>query len=232
MNVITVSRQMASHGGEIAAEAARLLGFRLVDREIIHRAAEEAGVPRVALQEIAYEGRRNVVERILRAVYAMPPIPSTAEAWRREAAASVRQPFGGIFSPAVPFFTVTLKDYVDMVEMVIRDLAREGNVVIVGRGGQALLRAVPGALHVQILAPVQHRVLVLANREGIEEVEAAEKVRASDQARRDYMRKYHQVDWLDPLLYDLVLNTHHLPAELAASLIADACRQLPPPEHD
>ena len=232
MGVVTVSRQMASRGCETAAEVARTLGFRLVDREIIHRAAEEAGVPRVALQEIAYEGRRNVVDRILRAVYAMPPVPRTAEAWRRESASSVRQPFGGIFSPAVPSFTVTLKDYVDMVEMVIRDLAREGNVVIVGRGGQVLLRDVPRALHVQILAPVQHRVAVLAQREGIEEQEASEQVRASDQARRDYMRKYHRVDWLDPYLYDVVVNTHRIPPQLAARLIVDTYQQLWPHDHD
>ena len=119
MGVITVSRQMASHGCEIAAEAARGLGFRFIDREIIHRAAEEAGVPRIALQQIAYEGQRNVVDRILQAVNTMPPIPRTAEAWRREAATSAAQPFGGLFSPAVPSFAVTLKDYVHVMGMVI-----------------------------------------------------------------------------------------------------------------
>ena len=74
MSVITVSRQLASLGCDLAAQVAGLLGFRLVDREIIHRAAEEAGVPKIALQEIAYEGRIDVVNRILQAVYAMPPV--------------------------------------------------------------------------------------------------------------------------------------------------------------
>ena len=48
MSVITVSRQMASHGCETAANVARALGFRFIDREIIHRAAEGAGVPKIA----------------------------------------------------------------------------------------------------------------------------------------------------------------------------------------
>ncbi|MGB3905184.1 MAG: cytidylate kinase family protein [Anaerolineae bacterium] len=63
---MTVSREMASHGCEIAAEVARIVDFRFIDREIIHRAAEEAGVPRIALQVIAYEGRRNVLDRTRR----------------------------------------------------------------------------------------------------------------------------------------------------------------------
>jgi len=231
MSVITVSRQLASHGCEIAANVANMLGFRLIDREIICRAAEDAGVPKIALEEIAYEGRRNLAERILRAVNAMPAVPSTAEAWKREAARPVSQPYGGIFSPAVPSFSVTLKDYVDMVGMVIRDLAREGNVVIAGRGSQVLLRDAPRALHVQVVAPFDHRVVILAQREGIEEREAAKRLKASDMARRDYLRQYHQVNWLDPTLYDLVINTHRIPAHEAAPMIAHTYQRLVAEDH-
>jgi cytidylate kinase len=227
MGVITVSRQLGSHGCEIAAEVARMLGFRLVDREIIHRAAQEAGVPRVALQELAFEGRRNVSDRILQSVNAMPPVPVAPETWKREAAASFAQPFGGFFSPAVPPFAVTLKDYVDMVGMVVRDLAAQGSVVIAGRGGQALLRGSPDVLHVQIVAPLEHRVAAVAQRESIDREEALQRVKASDQARRDYLRRYHRVHWLDPLLYDLVLNTLKIPVRLAAGMIVDAYGQLP-----
>lgn len=227
MGVITISRQMASHGCAIAADVAKMVGFRFVDREIIHRAAAEAGVPQVALEEIAFEGKRNVVDRVLQAVNAMPPVPATAEAWRREATSSVRQPFGGIFSPAMPTFGVTLKDYVDMVEMVIRDVAEEGNVCMVGRGSQVILRDTPRALHVQIVAPFEQRVRTLVQREGIDESKAATRLRASDQARRDYLRRYHRVEWLDPTLYDLVLNISKMSSSLAAQVIVDAYGQLP-----
>jgi len=226
VGVVTVSRQLGSGGCEIASRVASELGYRLVDREIIHRAAQDAGVPRIALQEMADEGRKNLVDRVLQSVNAMPPVPSTAEAWRREAAASVARPFGGIFSPAVPPFTVTLKDYVDIVGMVMRDLARQGNVVIAGRGGQVVLRDAADALHVQILAPPRHRAAVLARREGIDEEEAFQRVTASDRARRDYLRRYHRVQWLDPLLYDLVINTVKIPASLAAQIVVDAFEQL------
>ena len=224
MSVITISRQMASHGDQIGAEVARILGFRFIDREIIHRAAEEVGVPKIALQEIAYEGRRNVVERILQAMNTMPPIPATAEAWRREAATSVAQPFGGIFSAAVPPFAITLKDYVRVMEMVIRNLSQEGSVVLVGRGGQVVLRDVSQALHVQIVAPFQRRVATLVEREGIAERDASVALKASDRARKDYLRRYHRADWLDPNLYDLVINTGKISPMQAAELVVSAYR--------
>jgi hypothetical protein len=224
MSVITISRQMASHGDQIGAEVARILGFRFIDREIIHRAAEEVGVPKIALQEIAYEGRRNVVERILQAMNTMPPIPATAEAWRREAATSVAQPFGGIFSAAAPPFAITLKDYVRVMEMVIRNLSQEGSVVLVGRGGQVVLRDVSQALHVQIVAPFQRRVATLVEREGIAERDASVALKASDRARKDYLRRYHHADWLDPNLHDLVINTGKISPIQAAELVVSAYR--------
>lgn len=50
--VITLSRQMASGGTEIAAQVAKKLRLQYVDREIIFRAAKQAGVPEAALAEV------------------------------------------------------------------------------------------------------------------------------------------------------------------------------------
>jgi cytidylate kinase len=52
MAVITLSREMGSRGDDIARLVAERLGLRLVDRELINRAAREADAPEVALAEI------------------------------------------------------------------------------------------------------------------------------------------------------------------------------------
>jgi cytidylate kinase len=52
MPVITISRELGSRGDEVAVAVAERLGLRLVDREIINRAARAAGAPEVALAEI------------------------------------------------------------------------------------------------------------------------------------------------------------------------------------
>jgi cytidylate kinase len=109
-----------------------------------------------------------------------------------------------------------------MVGLVIRGLAHEGNVLILGRGGQILLRNYPGALHVQTVAPFANRVEVVISRYGLKERDAQQRVRASDRARFDYLRRYHDVDWLDPTLYHLVMNTASLPAASTVSLIVAA----------
>ena len=222
MTVITVSRQLGSHGDEIGARVAEALGLRLVDREIIRQAAQEAGVPKVALREMEYEGQRSIIERILNSMKAMPPIPPTPEVSLREPVASIPLPFGGILSPAIPPFAATMDDYVQMVGMVVRDLAKGGNVVIVGRGSQVLLRHLPQAFHLQVVAPFEQRVETIREREGLEPREAITRVKASDQTRREYLRRYHRVVWLDPTLYDLVINTGKIPIPLAVKLVVAA----------
>ena len=52
MPVITVSRELGSHGDDVAVAVAERLGLRLIGRELINRAARQAGAPEVALAEI------------------------------------------------------------------------------------------------------------------------------------------------------------------------------------
>jgi cytidylate kinase len=52
MPVITLSREMGSRGDDIAQAVAERLGLQLAGREVINRAAREAGAPEVALAEI------------------------------------------------------------------------------------------------------------------------------------------------------------------------------------
>jgi len=114
-------------------------------------------------------------------------------------------------------FGLTLKDYVDMVEMVIRDLAEEGEVAVLGRGGQIILRDTPNALHVRVVAPFEHRVRTLVQRDRIEEREAAATLGASDRAPTDYLRPYHRVEWLDATLYGRVTNTSRISSPIGCS---------------
>jgi cytidylate kinase len=253
MTVITISRQLGSHGEEIATQVAKDLGLRLIDADTIHRAAQRAGVPQMALAELQHEGGHGLANQVLKAMRTMPSlqtpyaispqssgwednIPVTAE----NAPASVEPggkaekgypslagltlPFTGLFSPTAPPISASLEEYVRMVGLVIRGLAREGNVLIVGRGGQILLKNHPQALHVQTVAPLAYRVKVIMARENLNKRAAQNRIRASDRARFDYVRRYHDADWLDSSLYHLVINTGRFSVITAANLIVAAKR--------
>jgi cytidylate kinase len=238
MTVITLSRQIGCHGEEVALAVAQSLGLRLVDAKTIFQAAHEAGVPDVALAEMEHQEERGLANEILKALRAMPGlsgVPMEAEPRTTESEAlqperhALQFPFVGLFTAVAPPLSVAFDRYVRMVGMVIRKLAREGNVLLLGRGSQVLLRSNPGVLHVQVVAPLDYRLGQVMAGLRLSKREAQNRVRASDHARSDYLRRYHDVDWLDPTLYDLVINTGRLTVEAAAQLIVDAQRALQPP---
>lgn len=222
VTIVTLSRQLGSGGDRIAAQVAEALNLRVIDKTTIYHAAYEAGVPKMALQEMGYEGRRSLAERILDMVKATPAMTVGPGVVHPRTATPIPVSFGSVLSPTMTPMSMAMEEYVRIVNMVVRDLAREGNVLIVGQGGQVLLRDEPGALHVQIVASLDQRVERVMTREGLGRQAAVRRVRDSDQARTDYLRRYHGINWLDPHLYDLTLNTDRISMESAVELIVRA----------
>jgi cytidylate kinase len=54
-------------------------------------------------------------------------------------------------------------------------------------------------------------------------------VRQSDRRRSRYLKRFYHVDWEDPTLYHLTLNTEKTGVELAAQMIASGARALEGP---
>ncbi len=112
--------------------------------------------------------------------------------------------------------------FLHSIQAAIYDFARKGQVVIVGRGGQVLLKNLPGTLHVRILAPFDLRVKRLVESERIDEKHAVRMLRQSDLDSAGYIHSFFNADWNDASLYDLLINTQKLSPATAVQLIIDA----------
>jgi cytidylate kinase len=120
------------------------------------------------------------------------------------------------------YLTMRHRAYLDMIQTIIYQHARADDVVILARGATVLLSDVPSALHVNTFAPFERRVEVVMAREGISQLLAGQIVRENDQDRAGYMRYLFDQDWMDPLLYDLMINTDVITRQHACSLIVEA----------
>jgi cytidylate kinase len=93
----------------------------------------------------------------------------------------------------------------------VLDRAVKGNVLIRGWGATLLLRAVPHIPCVRVCAPLELRVRRLMERlETDDEVLARHEIEADDAARAARMGEAFNVNWGDPTLYDLTLNTERI----------------------
>jgi len=115
--------------------------------------------------------------------------------------------------------------YTQVLREAMERFAQEGDAVIVGRGGQMILRDWPTALHVFLYAPVDVRVRRLMERENITEQQARQRITRSDERKRRYFRHMHQnANWRAIKYYHLAINTGAISPEAAAQLIIQAAR--------
>jgi cytidylate kinase len=119
-------------------------------------------------------------------------------------------------------FQIQKKKFLHSLEAVIYDFGRKGNVVIVGRGGQVVLKDLPGVLHVRIIAPFEIRLKQIMALEGGDDKKARRVLTQSDRDSAGFLRSFFDVDWEDRSLYDLMINTEKLSTETAAKLIMDS----------
>jgi len=109
--------------------------------------------------------------------------------------------------------------YITAVNEVLEGLAREGNVIIVGRGANLALLSRRNVFNLRLVADFGVRVQRVMQREGLDESTARKKISESDYAREAYYRFLYNVMPDDPLVYDVVLNTSRVTLEEAAAMI-------------
>jgi cytidylate kinase len=110
------------------------------------------------------------------------------------------------------------------IELILLDLAKQGNVILYGRGGQDLLQGCGNVLRLRFVADFDERVERFAEREWIDPDLAQELIRRSDHQRGGFIHFYFDRDWNDPLGYDLTFNTSRLSPQSIVDVVVAAVK--------
>jgi len=112
-------------------------------------------------------------------------------------------------------------DYQKYLRAVLRALGRKGKGVVIGRGSQIVLES-DLTLKVRTYAPFEDRARYTAQRNSTTLAQAEATVRRVDRERQAFYRQHFAVDWEDPALYDLSINTARVPIPQCADIIVSA----------
>jgi cytidylate kinase len=127
-------------------------------------------------------------------------------------------------------FDAETRHYITILQTTLLEFAEVDNVVLMGRGGQWLLRGIPHVVRIRLIAPFEHRVRQWVKRstelarETPNQRAAADFLRRDDGEKRGRMRYLYEVDVDEPTLYDIVFNTEKLPYEAIVDMIERAAR--------
>jgi len=203
-NVVCISHETGAGGEEVGRLVAERLGFLYVDEEIVVRAAQKSGIDpgTVASQET----RQSLVKRTLEAMAAGgSELPALA---------------GGMPLPGAK------ESSSERIREFIRDTvvqtADRGDVVIVAHAASFAVDLRDQKLRVLVAGKPTNRAARLVAEQGLGDSEAARAVKTADAGRRDYLKRFYDVERELPIHYDLVVNTDRLGIDGAAQVITDA----------
>jgi CMP/dCMP kinase len=202
MTVVTISRELGSEGTRIAEAVAQALDTQCVDKEVLAEMAIQAGVD----IEVVVQAEERLLSR--------PAVVSSE--------------MQGFFSRGQKAQAGAMNEqtYIQQMSGAIRALADRGDFIFVGRGSQIILRDHPGALHVHLYAAPEVRAGRIQKRRGLADLDAGLRViRQADQQRREWYHRFFQgADWKNLRNYHLLIDTGHIPAQQAGSIIVYAAR--------
>lgn len=178
-NVIAIGRQFGSGGHDIGKILAEKLGYDFYDAEIIQMTAGTTGYTPEFIKKNEEIMTNSLIYDLVNQMYLNADMQDEAP-----------------------------KDKIFEVEcQVVRDLAKKGNCVIVGRCADYVLRNSENCLKVFFSAPLMSRIRRVAQRQNISEGEAKATVQKNEKLRADNYRYYTRRMWGAAGNFDLSLNT-------------------------
>lgn len=205
--VVTLSASFGAGGSLIGPAVAAELDVPFVDRAIPTAVANEIGC---SLEEaLAHDDRaEHGIGRILAGAARLPNVTLGMEVYFPDEA------------------IVPEEEFVSHTERAIKQVARFGGGVVLGRAGAVVLADHPKALHVRLDAAKPSRLARVAAELELTEREAQRVLDDNDRARTAYVKHFYRADPADPGLYHVVLDSTRLPARTCVDLIAVAARSL------
>ena len=178
-NVIAIGRQFGSGGHDIGKALAEKLGYDFYDAEIIQMTAGTTGYTPEFIKKNEEIMTNSLIYDLVNQMYLNADMQDEAP-----------------------------KDKIFEAEcQVVRNLAKKGNCVIVGRCADYVLRNSGNCLKVFFSAPLVSRIRRVAQRQNITEGEAKATVQKNEKLRADNYRYYTRRMWGAAGNFDLSLNT-------------------------
>lgn len=192
--VVTITRAFGSDGRIIAEALAEKLSLHLHDRDIVETAARNLHLPEAEI--IAHE--QKMASRVLYDLVAQFYEFSDTEPEKDRLFAEEKK--------------------------IIREFAREGNCVILGRCANVVCEDIPGVLRIFLYADSSYRVRRIMERNHINQSEA-ERLTTEVERERDRYHKYYTGHERDAARdYDLCINVARYPTEKIIEMIQTALR--------
>ncbi len=197
--IITIGRQFGSGGRELGEKLAEKLGYKFYDEELVEMAAENSSMHSDVLHTVDEKASSSFLYSLVMGMDAR-------------------------FSN--PYYELPINDKLFIEQSnIIKNLADEGNCVIVGRCADYILESsnIP-SIDLFIYASMEHKINRIAKKYELSDDKARDRIKKIEKTRKTYYNHYSDKEWGRVTNYDLCINTDGISiddaVEIAAAFIA------------
>lgn len=181
--IITIGRQYGSGGHDIGKQLAEELNVPFYDKALLERAAKDSGLCQEIFENHDEKPTNSFLYSLVMDTYSLGYTTSS-------------------------FSEMPLNHKIFLAQFgAIKNIAKEGPCVIVGRCADYALADFPNVVNVFLHADMQDRVVRIARRHDLTDAKAKDLIVKTDKRRASYYNYYTSKKWGDAAGYDLSLNT-------------------------
>ena len=181
--IITIGRQYGSGGHDIGKQLAEELNVPFYDKALLERAAKDSGLCQEIFENHDEKPTNSFLYSLVMDTYSLGYTTSS-------------------------FSEMPLNHKIFLAQFdAIKNIAKEGPCVIVGRCADYALADFPNVVNVFLHADMQDRVVRIARRHELTDAKAKDLIVKTDKRRASYYNYYTSKKWGDAAGYDLSLNT-------------------------
>lgn len=195
--IITIGRQYGSGGHDIGKQLAEELNVPFYDKALLERAAKDSGLCQEIFENHDEKPTNSFLYSLVMDTYSLGYTTSS-------------------------FSEMPLNHKIFLAQFdAIKNIAKEGPCVIVGRCADYALAEFPNVVNVFLHADLQDRIVRIARRHDLTDAKAKDLIIKTDKRRASYYNYYTSKKWGDAAGYDLSLNTATLGIEGTIHMIRE-----------
>lgn len=195
--IITIGRQYGSGGHDIGKQLAEELNVPFYDKALLERAAKDSGLCQEIFENHDEKPTNSFLYSLVMDTYSLGYTTSS-------------------------FSEMPLNHKIFLAQFdAIKNIAKEGPCVIVGRCADYALADFPNVVNVFLHADLQDRIVRIARRHDLTDAKAKDLIIKTDKRRASYYNYYTSKKWGDAAGYDLSLNTATLGIEGTIHMIRE-----------
>ena len=196
MAVITISKEFGTDAGQVAAIAAQKLGYEHIGKTLTAEIAKELNLSEAEVETFKQTSQSRIIRLMDR--YTCTLVQKVVD---RE---------HGCLDDA---------NYFESTKKLVEKLYDADNVIILGWGGQCILRGKPNTLHVRLIKDSDLKIEKVMQDHDLNRLAANKLIEREEKDSGAYVKHYFDVDWNDARLYDLIIDMGKQSVEQAVEMI-------------